>query len=272
MQMLFSRAALALGLILAPLAAHAEGALARIAANGKVTAAAVPDQLPLSGYDAQGALSGFDIDVSREIAKRLGAPVTFVNPAWPVILSGKWGGGFDFCACSITPTKQRATHLAFPATYRFDGAIVVVRADNTHVNTLADATGKRIGVKARTTFEAYLNHDLKIYHGVPVTYRIDKPQVVTYPDKEAALAAVVKGDVDASVLSYVAARGAIDAGAPLRIVPGFLFFEPVAVAVAPGDKPFERRIADIIADMHKDGSLSQLSTHWFGIDLTRILQ
>jgi len=247
------------------------GACTRIAASGKVTAGAVPDQLPVSGYDAKGQLAGFDIDVSREIAKRLGAPVTFAAPGWETVLSGDWGDRIDFCACSITPTKERTQHLVFPAAYRFDAAVLVVRADNSNIHLAAQASGKRIGVKGETTFQQYLERDLVIFAGSPITYRIEQPVVVSYPDKDEALRAVVRRDVDATVTSMVTARGAIDGGAPLRIVPGFLFFEPVAVAIAKGDDVFKQRIADIVQGMHEDGSLTEMSLKWFGIDLTRIL-
>lgn len=265
-------ALLALLLTVAPPAFGAEGVLGRIAARAKVTAAAVPDQLPVAGYDASGQLVGFDIDVSREIARRLGQPLAIVTPGWAAILSGDWGDRFDFCACSITPTKERAAGLAFPGTYRFDAAVVVVRTDNPDIHFLADASGRRIGVKAKTTFQQYLEHDLVIFTGAPVTYRIDKAQVVTYPDKEDALRAVVHGDVEASVTSLVTARGAIAEGMPLRILSGFLYFEPVAVAIAKGDEPFARRMAEIVDAMHQDGTLAALSVKWFGIDLTRVLE
>lgn len=265
------RIAVASSLIFAPAAAHAADLLTRIAASGAVTAGAVPDQLPTSGYDAQGQLAGFDIDVSREIGKRLGAAVTFAVTDFPTALSGDWGGRFAYCACSITPTKERTQRLTFPAAYRFDAAVLVVRADNPAIGTIAAASGKRIGVKADTTFEQYLKRDLVIFAGTPVTYQIERPAIVPFASKEESIDAVVAGKADAAVTALVTARGAIDGGAPLRIVPGFLFFEPVAIATAKGDAPFDERIAEIVQRMHDDGTLTELSLKWFDIDLTRVL-
>ncbi len=273
MALLLLRTAVAFGLILAPAAADAADLLSRIAAAGAVTAGAIPDQLPTSGYDAQGQLAGFDIDVSRELGKRLGAAsVTFAVTDFPTALSGNWEGRFAYCACSITPTTERTERLTFPAAYRFDAAVLVVRADNATITTSAEASGKRIGVKSDTTFQSYLERNLVIFAGTPVTYQIEQPAIVTFATKEGSIDAVVAGEVDAAVTAFVTARAAIDAGAPLRIVPGFLFFEPVAIAIAKGDDVFKQRIADVVQRMHEDGALTELSLKWFGIDLTRVLK
>jgi polar amino acid transport system substrate-binding protein len=269
---LLLRAALVLALVLAPQALRSEDALARIGAQGVVTAGAVPDKLPTSGYDAKGELAGFDIDVSREIGRRLGAQVAFAVSDFATVLSGDWHGRFDFCACSITPTKERAERLAFPAAYRFDAAVLVVRAEDRAIATIADASGKRIGVKADTTFQRYLERNLVIFAGTPVTYQIEKPTIVTFADKDGSVQALRAGEVDAAIVAFVTARGAIEAGAPLRIVPGFLFFEPVAVAALKDEKALNERIGQAVQAMHEDGTLTELSLKWFGIDLTRVLK
>ena len=236
-------------------------------------AAAVPDQLPVSAFDDTGQLTGFDIDVSRELADRLGSPVRFVTPGWDAILGGAWDGRWDYCACSITPTIERTGRLDFPASYRFDVAVLVVRKDDAAITSPAQASHKAIAVKADTTFERYLRHDLVIFGGNrPTLYQIDDPTIRLYPSKEAAIEAVANGEVAGTVTALVSARGAIDAGLPVRIVPGLLFFEPVAVATAKGDAAFGAKIAGAVQAMRDDGTLTALSMKWFGIDLTGMLE
>lgn len=236
-------------------------------------AAAVPDQLPVSAFDGTGQLTGFDIDVSRALAARLGSQVRFVTPGWDAILGGAWDGRWDYCACSITPTLERTHRLDFPASYRFDAAVLVVRNDDAAIASPAQASGKTIGVKAETTFERYLRHDLVIFGGNRQTvYRIDDPAIRLFPSKEAAIEAVANGEVAGTVTALVSARGAIDAGLPVRIVPGLLFFEPVAVATAKGDAAFGAKVAGAVQAMRDDGTLTALSMKWFGIDLTGMLE
>ena len=214
----------------------------------------------------------FDIDVAKEIAKRLGLPVKFVTPGWDAILAGGWNGKWDYSVSNITPTEARGRSLAFPAVYRFEAVVVVVHKSNRSVTKPADVSGKRIGVKHETTFEQYLMHDLTIYKGdAPPPYLIDNPVIRPYPDKAKALDVLAQGDggaLDAVVTSFSTARAAIDGGAPVRLVPGFLFWEPVAVAIDIGDDAFVQRIDAIVNAMMDDGALNALSLKWFGIDMT----
>lgn len=263
---------LAAGCLLLASAARAEGVLEHAKARGALVIAVVPDQLPFAAATAGGGFEGFDIDLAEGIGKRLGLPVRFVTPGWDAILSGDWKGAWDIAVASITPTAERAERLAFPAVYRNDAAVVVVHRDNTKVQSPADVSGKRVGVKGGTTFERYLRRDLTIFMGEPPTqYRIDRALIRPYPGKDDAIRALALGDgaeLDAVVTSFVTARSAAAAGTPVRIVPGFLFWEPVAVAVAKGDPAFAAAVGKTVTEMKADGSLAALSRKWLGIDLT----
>jgi polar amino acid transport system substrate-binding protein len=252
--------------------AWAEDVLARAAARGGLVAAANPDALPLAARDASGALVGFDIEVAKEIARRLGAPLSFVTPGWEAILGGDWAGKWDFSVTNITPTEERRARLDFPADYRFEAVVAVVHRDAGWAETPSDLGGKRVGVARKTTFENYLRRDLTIYAGEePPAYLIEDPAIRVYPNKKAALLALAQGDgavIDAAVTSYATAQAAIDAGLPVRALPGFLFWEPVSVAVAPGDDAFAGRIETVVEAMFDDGTLSDLSMKWFGLDMT----
>ncbi len=244
----------------------------RAKARGSFVAAAVPDQLPLAARDASGTLTGFDVAVAEELGKRLGLPVRFVTPGWSTILSGKWDGKWDFAVASITPTPQRSQALDFPALYRMDAAVVVVRKDDERMQRPQDASGKAVGVKGKTTFERYLRHELTLDElGGAIAYVIDNPKILTYSGKDEALQALEQKKVDAVVTSRATAESAQKSGQAIRILPGFLLFEPVAVATAKGDPEFDAKIADTMEAMRADGTLSRLSTEWFGIDLGTII-
>lgn len=252
--------------------AHSGEVMDRIAERGSVVAAAVPDTLPQAARTKSGKLEGFDIEVAEEIARRLKFEIKFVTPGWDTILAGGWDGKWDISVASITPTAERGRRLAFPANYRYDSAVLVVHKDNIEILQPADASGKIIGTKQDTTFEQYLRHKLNVIVAKErLKYLIDDPQIKLYPDKDVALAALAKGDgveLDGVVMSFAPARSAIAAGAPVRVIPGFLFFEPVAVAIDQGDPEFSRTIQKIVLGMADDGTLAALSKKWFGVDLT----
>lgn len=253
--------------------AVADDVLKRAQERGTLIAAAVPDQLPLAAWNDEKKLAGFDIEVARLIAERLDMPLRFVTPSWQEILAGNWGDRWDYSVSSMTPTKERAENLNFPGVYRFDGAVVVVHRDNLKITEPEEVSGMRIGVKQDTTFEAYLNRNLTLDNlNSPIAYRIDNPVITQYADKDSALIGLTEGEVDAVVTSFATARSAIDKGMDVQVIPGFLFFEPVSVAIAKGDDEFARRIERIVLDLSGDGTLSALSTKWFGIDLSQIIQ
>jgi len=266
------RCFIALLIVLSAGEASADGVLARAAARGGLVAAANPDALPLAARDNAGALVGFDIEVAKEIAKHLELPLTFVTPGWDAILAGNWGGKWDYSVTNITPTEERSQRLEFPADYRFEAVVAVVHRDSGWALKPADLSGKRVGVAQGTTFEQYLRRDLTIYAGEdPPAYVIERPDIRRYPNKKAALQALAQGDgaaVDAVVTSYATAHAAIAEGLAIKVVPGFLFWEPVAIAVEPGDDAFADRMEEVIQAMLDDGTLSRLSIKWFGLDMT----
>lgn len=246
--------------------------LDRIVDRGFANVAIVPDTPPLTFVDQQGELHGFDVDVAREVTRRLGAVPVFVTPPWTDMLSGNWGTAIDMAVASITPTVERGANLVFPAVYRLDGVVLVVRADNKQIRSPKDASGKTIGVKAATTFERYLKGETKIFVGDrSITPLISHPLIRSFPDNADALKALINGTsprLDGVVTSLARAKAAVSDGLPVRIVPGFLYFEPVAIAVAKGDPQLAEKIKSAVDDMRQDGTLSNLSIRWFGIDLT----
>jgi polar amino acid transport system substrate-binding protein len=260
----------AIGLVIAT-AAQADETLDRIKARGKIIFAAMPDALPTAGYDKSGTLTGFDIEVAILIAERMGVEYSFVTPTWQEVLAGGWARRWDACVCSMTPTVAREKTLAFPVVYRYSPATLLVNADNTTITTPADASGKVIGVKADTTYEKYLEGKLSIYKGEKnFEYVIKNPEILVFPDKADAVKALAEGDgtkLDAVVTSFEHSVQVLDAELPVRAVPGFLFFEPVAVTTEKDADALGDAIEAAVRSLEDDGTLSQLSVEWFGIDL-----
>jgi polar amino acid transport system substrate-binding protein len=252
--------------------AHADPVMQRATARGHFVAAVQPDQLPFAARDAAGKLTGFDVEVAEEIGRRLGLPVTLAAPGWAAILSGKWDGKVDYAVASITPTPARAEKLSFPVLYRMDAAVVVVRKDDKRFERPQDVSGKTVAVKGKTTFERYLRKELGLDElGGAIAYVIENAKIATFPGKDEALAALAQKKADAMVTSRATAEAAQKDGQPIRILPGFLYFEPIAVATAKGDPEFDARLSAAVEAMRADGTLSKLSVKWFGIDLGTIV-
>src|SRR6266511_744625 len=84
------------------------GYLARICDAGKIVAFTDPAYPPQSFIDeATGDYKGFDVDVTNEIAKRLGVDVEFTTPAFDEVVAGGWSERWDLAVGSVTVTEDR---------------------------------------------------------------------------------------------------------------------------------------------------------------------
>jgi polar amino acid transport system substrate-binding protein len=247
--------------------------LDRVMTRGVMVMSTDAEYPPQSSLNSAGEFEGFDIDVGREIAERLGVAIEFVTPGWEVITSGRWNGRWDVSVGSMTPTEARAQVLDFPAVYYYTPASLAVHEDNTKIAAPADASGMRIGVGVATTYENYLRKDLTIYgEDVPaIEFVIDDAAIQTYETDLNALDDLRLGDgvrLDAAMTALPTLLAAIKGGYPLKVVGDPLFREPLSVATEKGDDAWNARLAEIIATMRDDGTLRALSEKWYGADLT----
>jgi polar amino acid transport system substrate-binding protein len=260
-----------------PLLAAPAGAgevLDRVMATKTLTLSSDPAYPPQSFLNDQNQMDGFDVEVAKEIAKRLGAELKIITPAWEIITAGRWGGRWDVSVGSMTPTKARAQVLDFPAVYYYTPASFVVHKDSA-ASKVADLNGKTIGVCGACTYENYLNKNLEIdAEGAPAfTYDVDAGTIRTYDTDTNALDDLRIGDgkrLDAVLSALPTLQEAIKNGYPLKVVGEPVFYEPLSVAVDKGDPEFAAKIKEIVEAMHGDGTLSKLSEKWYGVDLSKV--
>lgn len=256
------------------LPAFAGSTLDRVMSTGKLTMSSDPEYPPQSFLNEANEMDGFDVDVGKEIAKRMGVEFAVATPAWEVITAGGWAGRWDFSVGSMTPTKSRAEVLNFPAIYYYTPAAFAVHTDS-KISALEELNGKVIGTCGGCTYDAYLNKDLVIdAEGTPpFEYQVTAGELKTYETDTNAFDDLRLGDgvrVDAVFSALPTIQEAIKNGYPMKIVGDPAFYEPLAVATDKGDPEFDAKIAEIVAAMHADGTLTALSEKWYGVDLTTV--
>lgn len=251
--------------------------LAKIKADGVIRVSTDPAYPPQSELNPDtNEYEGFDIDVANEIAERLGVTVAWETPAWEAITSGNWQDRWDISVGSMSVTTERAEVLDFAPAYYYTPAAVAVHKDNTSiVDVTTDLDGKRIGVCGGCTYDLFLQKTLEI-PGYTFDFVIDDAEIVTYDTDSTVLADLAIGDgdrLDALVSALPLLEAAIADGEPLKIVGDPVFFEPLAVALDKAStldgKSLFDEISRIIEEMHSDGTLSDLSMKWYGVDLTK---
>lgn len=250
--------------------------LDRVMSSKTLTLSSDPEYPPQSFLNDKGEMDGFDVDVAKEIAKRMGVGLKIITPSWDIITAGHWNGRWDISVGSMTPTKDRSKVLDFPAVYYFTPAAFAVHADNKSANSVSDLNGKKIGVCGGCTYEAYLNKKLVLdAGGVPkFTYDVTPGKIRAYETDTNAFDDLRLGDgkrLDAVLSALPTISEAIKNGYAMRVVGKPVFYEPLSVAVDKGDPAFAAKIKDIVGAMHKDGTLTKLSVKWYdGVDLTTV--
>jgi polar amino acid transport system substrate-binding protein len=252
-------------------AAHAGATLDRVMEKKAMVVATNSGWPPQSYLDDNNEMVGFDIDVSKEIAKRLGVEVSFETPDWATLTGGRWQGRYDLGVGSVTPTKARAQVIDFVGVYYFSPYVYVLHKDST-AKSVDDLKGKVIGVETATTSEDFVNRRLEIdAPGLPpIEYKLEPGEVRTFADSMLPFDDLRLGDgvrLDAVIAPEQTALNAIKNGYPLRILEGeYAFREPLVVIAEKVDPDWTKKVGGIIEDMKKDGTLAKLTTKWYGKD------
>jgi polar amino acid transport system substrate-binding protein len=247
--------------------------LAQIEEEGVLTVSTDPAYPPQSSLNEEtGEYEGFDIDVAKAIADDIGVDIAWEAPAWETITAGSWQGRWDLSVGSMTVTPERSEVLHFSTPYYYTPAVILVGADDESIADLTtDLDGQTIGVCGGCTYDFYLQGTLEI-PGESFDFIIDDPDIVTTDTDTTAIEQLVQGRVAAVMTSATVAQGAIDEGLPVKVVGDPLFYEPLAAAIDASaeldTESFVARVSEIIERMHDDGTLSELSNQWFGLDLT----
>ncbi|MFT5657936.1 MAG: polar amino acid transport system substrate-binding protein [Gammaproteobacteria bacterium] len=254
--------------------ANAGDVLDKIMSSKTLKVATDANWPPQSFINADNVMDGFDVDVAREIANRLGAKIEFITPSWDIITAGNWNGRWDMHVGSMTPTKQRAKILSFPAVYYYTPAAVAVHKSS-KISKISDLGGKNIGTGTGTTFELYLQKALVLdAAGAPkFEFQINNPVIKSYETSTIALDDLRLGDgvrLDGVVSSLPTILEAIESGYPLKVVGKPIFYEPLAVTIDLGDSELNAKVASIVAAMRKDGVLSKISKKWYGVDYATV--
>jgi polar amino acid transport system substrate-binding protein len=244
-------------------AAEAGEVLDRVLA-AKTLVLAVDEQYPpFSARNYDGEMTGFDIDVAREIAARLGVSLKIVTPGWNRIMAGQWRGQWDIAMGAIEPTAEHGAVLEFAAVYADAPAVILVSSGEASINGIADLKDKRIGAQAGSPYEAYLRSEVAagpaLSGAAIIAYEVEPFGIDDLARKQDAA-------VDAMIVSLLTAQDAIGIGKPVRIAGAPLFRRPFVIAVDKGDPDFAARLAEIVETMRAAGTLTRLSVQALGVD------
>ncbi|CAN3131352.1 ABC transporter permease subunit [Mycobacterium sp. smrl_JER01] len=114
---------------------------------------------PFSFHDpATGQLTGYDVDVARAVAEKLGVDVEFVETPWDSIFAALEANRFDVVANQVTITPERQQRYDLSEPYSIGEGVIVTRVDDDSITSLADLPGK-IAAQSTTSNWAQVARD-----------------------------------------------------------------------------------------------------------------
>lgn len=220
-----------------------------------ITVGAYPANPPWEYKTESGGFEGFEIDVAREVAERLGMDVEFQDLGFQALFAATSSGRIDFAVSSISVTRERLENQAFTQPYYDSDGTIVGKADST-VSELEQLKGKAIGVIAATTGEAWARENAEKY-GIA--------DVRSYAAQQDLLMDVQAGRIEGAAGEIAGFQYAMTKIPGLRILVRIPTGEHFAMMTRKGH-PLLEKANEAVSEMKRDGTMAAIHKKWFGVD------
>ncbi|EAU66624.1 glutamine ABC transporter substrate-binding protein [Stigmatella aurantiaca DW4/3-1] len=200
---------------------------------------------------------GFDVDLSRELARRLGVTAQFIVMDWDGILAGLTSGRYDIIVSSMNITPERLQQVDFIEYARLSQVFVTTRGQS--IRTEQELAGHRVAVQTNTTSQRWVERLQQ--RGVHVR------EIRPFPGATECFSAVKAGQADVIVIdepvglffarrddAFVMTGKALDA-------------EPIGIAIDKKAPDLTAALTRALQDIRDSGEQKRLSERWFGAEL-----
>lgn len=233
--------------------------LATIKERGKIIIAMEGQWAPWTYHDESGELVGFDTEVGKAIAAKLGVEAEFVEGEWDGLFAGLDGGRYDAIINGVEITDVRKEKYDFTEPYAYIRTALVVKDDNAQITSFDDLKGKKTSNSLGST-----------YADMAAELGADVQNVDTLSE---TIDMVLSGRVDATLNAEVSFYDYLGEhpDAPIKIVALTEEASEVSIPLRKGDETATLReaIDKAIEELAADGTLTELSTKYFGQDITK---
>ncbi|MFS1028589.1 transporter substrate-binding domain-containing protein [Enterococcus casseliflavus] len=215
---------------------------------------------PSSYYNDENELVGYDVDVAKEVAKRLGVEITFKEYNVDGQVSSLTRGETDFAANDFGLTDERAEKfsLSTPIKYSFD-SMIVRKSDDSGIASLEDLDGKKAAGEPNTS-----------YMRLAESYGAE---LVTYDNatNDQYLTDVANGRTDVILNDYYLQKMAVAAlpDIPVKILED-VYFNPneTGFLFVKDHQALQKKVDAVLAEMKEDGRLKELAETYFQTDIS----
>lgn len=219
---------------------------------------------PMGFKNEQNEIVGFDVDLAKEAAKRLGSEVEFKAIDWNSKEAELKSGRIDIIWNGLDITPEREANMLFSKPYMDNRQIVFVKKGNEQgIKAEADLAGKAVGTQAGSTAEAYIDKT----EALKGSFKEFK----TYGDYVSAFMDLENGRIDALVCDEIVGRYAMSKqGEKFDALDATI--GPVSqfgIAFRKDDTALRDKVQGVFDEMVKDGTAKKISEQWFGTDLIK---
>ena len=232
--------------------------LAAIQASGKLIVALEGAWQPWSFHDESDTLVGYDVEVSRAIAEKLGVEPEYVESDWDSLFAGLDAGRYDMVCNGVEVTEERAKTYAFTTPYGYIHTALAVRKDNTDITSFEDLKGKTTANSLASTYMELAESYGATVQGIDTLE--ETIQLLTAGRIDATL------NADVSFYDYLN----VHPDADFKIVAQTEDASHVAIPLRKSDASATllEAINTAIDELRADGTLKELSEKYFGQDIS----
>ena len=231
--------------------------LAAVQASGKLIVALEGAWQPWSYHDESDTLVGYDVEVSRAIAEKLGVEPEYVESDWDSLFAGLDAGRYDMVCNGVEVTEERAKTYAFTTPYGYIHTALAVRKDNEDIHSFEDLKGKTTANSLASTYMELAESYGATVQGIDTLE--ETIQLLTAGRIDATL------NADVSFYDYLN----VHPDADFKLVAQTAEASHVAIPVLKSeDTAYLDALNTAIEELRADGTLKTLSEKYFGQDIS----
>ncbi|QPC95640.1 transporter substrate-binding domain-containing protein (plasmid) [Mesorhizobium sp. INR15] len=215
---------------------------------------AYPSNPPWEFKNEQSQFEGFEVDLVKEIGKRLGADIEFQDLGFQALFAAASSGRIDMAISTITITDERLQSQAFTQGY-YDSDLALISTQDSAVKTMGDMKGKTVGVLSSSIAEKWANQNKD---------KIGFSDIRGYPEQQNLLLDVQTGRLDGAVGDIAGFQYAFQKIPSLHVLERIATGDRFAIMLPKNSKNLER-VNDAVTALKEDGTLAKLHVKWLGV-------